>query len=92
MRVEQEETERTEILNFLLLCASCRVAQLSIGAGQNQPADPVTNSSLVEIDEQSNRNIQQLHIAQELGLVDRQDFLHGFGFYEHTSLYQNIES
>ena len=57
----------------------------------NQPADPVSNFLLMKIDEQPNRNVQQLHIAQKLGLVDCQDPLHGFGFNEYAAL-QHIES
>ena len=71
---------------------SAVIGQLSIGAGQNQPADPIGNFLLMKIDEQPNRDVQQLHVAQKLGLVDWQNFFHGFGFYEHTALYQNIES
>ena len=85
MRFEQEETERTEILNF---CHNGVVppGKSSVGTWQNQAADAVSNFLFVEIDEQPNRNIQQFHIAQELSLVDCQDFLYSFGFYEHTAL------
>jgi hypothetical protein len=46
----------------------------------------------MKIDEQSDGDVQQFHIAQELRLVDRQDFLHGLGFHEYATLHQQIEA
>lgn len=46
----------------------------------------------MEIDEQSDGDVQQFHVAQQLRLVDRQDFFHGLGFHEHATLDQQIEA
>jgi len=39
----------------------------------------------MEIDEQSDGDVQQFHVAQELRLVDWQDLFHGLGFQEHAA-------
>ena len=46
----------------------------------------------MEIDEKSDRDIQQFHVAQQLRLVDWQDLFHGLGFHEHAALDQQIEA
>jgi hypothetical protein len=46
----------------------------------------------MEIDEQSDRDVQQFHVAQQLRLVDWQDFFHGLGFHERATLHLQIEA
>ena len=38
---------------------------------------------LMEVDEQSKRDIQQFHVAWELCFVDGQNFLRGLCFHQH---------
>jgi hypothetical protein len=63
-----------------------------VRSGKNQPADSVGEFHLVEVDEQPDRNVEQLHVAQELSLVDRQDFLYSLCFHEHAAFHQDIEA
>lgn len=42
----------------------------------------------MEIDQKRQGNVQELHVTDDLGLVNRQDFLHGFEFQEQTALNQ----
>jgi len=49
----------------------------SVGSGEDQAVNAVTQFHLMEIDEQPKRDIQQFHVTQELRLVDRQHLLHG---------------
>jgi hypothetical protein len=71
---------------------SCGAAELPIGAGQNQPTDPVGNFSLVEIDQQPNREYLATSCSSRAAPCGLSGFSHSFGFYEHTALYQDIES
>jgi hypothetical protein len=43
----------------------------------------------MEIDEQSDGNVQQFHVAQQLRLVDWQHFFYGLGFHQHAALPAN---
>ena len=46
----------------------------------------------MEIDEQSDGDVQQFHVAQQLRLVDWPDLFHGLGFHQHATLDQQIEA
>ncbi len=46
----------------------------------------------MEIDEQSDGDVQQFHEAQQLHLVDWQDLFHGIRFPEHAAFHQQIEA
>ena len=57
------------VLRFLrlLLFKSLR----PIGAGQDEAMYPIDQFHLVKVDHQPDMDIQELHVAQKLGLVDR---------------------
>src|SRR6266542_1453298 len=40
---------------------------------KNQTTDPLNHSHLVKIDQQADRHVEQLHVTQELRLVDMQN-------------------
>jgi len=50
----------------------------SVGTRQNHPTQPITEFQLIEIDQQADRDIEELHVAEQLRLVDGKDFLDGF--------------
>src|ERR1700733_6560984 len=56
----------------------------SIRTGKHESGDAVGHAFHVEVDEQPERYIEQLHIAQELSLVDRQDLLNRLRLHEHA--------
>jgi hypothetical protein len=46
----------------------------------------------VKVKNETNGNVHQLHVAEELGLVDGQNLLHRLEFQQEAILNQNIES
>ena len=69
---EQEVTELTEksLSSPFSLFAPVEFCFSSVGSGQYQAVNTVGQFHLMEIDEQSKRDIQQFHVAQELCFVD----------------------
>ena len=63
-----------------------------VRSGQNQAADAVSDFHFVEVDEQTQWNIEQLHITQKFSFVDRQGFFDRLGFHEHAVLNQDVEA
>ena len=63
MCVEQDKTERTEILNFFASLGPV-VWSVIYWRRAESGANPISDLALVEIDEQPYRNIWQFHIAQ----------------------------
>ncbi len=53
---------------------------------------PSSKFHFVEIDNKSNGNIEQFHVTQQLSLVNRQNFPHGFQFQQQTIFNQNIKA
>jgi hypothetical protein len=56
-------------------------------AGQNHPVDAVHQFHFVEVDEQTDRDVEQLHVAQELCFVDGENWrmrLIGITYTLHT--------
>src|SRR5262245_50485809 len=64
----------------------------TIGPWQDQPHHSIGQLQLVKVDDQTKRNIQELHVTQELRFVDRQDFLDTFEFQQEATLSQNVEA
>ena len=56
------------------------VDSLQVGARKDQPRYTVGQFQSVEIDDQSKWNIKQLHVAEQLSLVDRQHLFNSFYF------------
>ena len=67
---EQEGTEETEKFSPLAQFAPVESSGSSVRVRKDKAMHTVGQFHLMEVDEQPNRDIQQLHIAQELGLVD----------------------
>jgi hypothetical protein len=88
---EQEVTEETEKFSPLAQFAPVESSGSSVRVRKDKAMHTVGQFHLMEVDEQPNRDIQQLHIAQELGLVDGQNFLHGFCFHQHTIFHEQIK-
>ena len=61
---------------------------LLIRTGKDHPHQAVGQFQLVEIDDQSHGNIQEFHVTEELGLVDRQNLLHTLEFQQEAILDQ----
>jgi len=45
----------------------------------------------MEVYEQPERHIKEFHVAQELGLVNRQNLLNRFGFHKNATFNQDVE-
>src|SRR5438128_1117142 len=93
LECEQEATEETEKqfyvdLRFLPL----NLVFSLVRSRQNQALDTVGYFHFVEINEQPDRNAEQLHVAQQLRLVNRENLLHSFGLYQHAAFDQQIET
>ena len=54
--------------------------------------DTVHQLKLMEVDEQADGNVQQFHIAEQLGLMDRQDVLDRFEFQQQAIFDQNVKA
>jgi len=54
--------------------------------------NPVDEFCRVEIDEQTNGDVEQLHVAKELRLMNRHNLIHGFQLEEETALNEKIEA
>ena len=64
-RRKQERTEKTEILISFSIPSFAPVKFVSgVGSGENQPTDAIGYFHLMEINQQSERHIKELHIAQ----------------------------
>jgi hypothetical protein len=64
---------------------------LSVRVRQQQPRDAIHQAEFVEVDNQAQGNVQELHMAYDLGLVDGQNLLHGFDFEQETAFRQQAE-
>ena len=62
-----------------------------VRAAQDEPRDAIDKLHFMEIDQQAEGNIQQLHVAQQLCLVDWQDGFDCLEFDEKTSVDEQIE-
>lgn len=85
--VSQEGTEETERLRI----GAVGGAALVICAGQDESVHSIDELERMEIDQQPHGHIKQLHVAQELGFVNRKDGLHGFDLDEGTTCNEHIE-
>jgi hypothetical protein len=68
------------------------ISASSTRSSKDQAGDPVCQALNVEVDHEPERHVEQFHVAEELRLVDRQDFLNGLGFNQQTAVYEQIES
>jgi hypothetical protein len=64
----------------------------AIRAGEHQTGHAVGQSYLMEIENQSERHVEQFYIAHELGLVDGYDLLDGFDFNQQAVLDKQVEA
>ena len=53
--------------------------------------DAVNEFYLMKVNEQSNRDIEQLHVAEKLDFVDGQHLLNRFELQQQAALHQDIE-
>src|SRR5262245_40872078 len=59
--------------SLLFLSFRRRSPESTIGPWQDQPHHSLGQLQLVKVDDQTKRNVQELHVTQELRFVDRQD-------------------
>ena len=48
--------------------------------------------NLMKIDQKANRNVEQFHIAQQLGFMDGQDFVNALQFEQQAVLDENVKA
>ena len=51
-----------------------------ISARQDEPVDAIHQFKLMKVDQEAYGDVQQFHVAEQLGLVNRQDLLDRFEF------------
>ena len=66
--------------------------RLFVGAGKHHPSDAIREFDLVKVNQQTERHIQQLHIAEKLGLMDWKNRLHGFDLHQQAIFNKDIEA
>ena len=64
----------------------------TVGAGKNHPVNAVSQFDFVEVDQQTKRHIEQFHVAKQLCLMNRQNFLHGLKFQQQAFFNKNIQA
>src|SRR6266851_6871789 len=80
------------LVRFLcLLLLSAAFPSSLVCSWKNQPANAVSDFHLVEIDQQTERHVQQFHVAQELRLVNRQNLFHRLRLHQYATLNQHIK-
>ena len=70
---------------------SQRSRRLNIRAIQDHASNSIHQFSLMKVDDQTKRDIEQLHVTQQLCLMDGEDVLDDFQFQQQAILYQNVE-
>ena len=58
---------------------------------EKQTRNTVGESDFVEVDQESQWDLQQLHVADELRLMNRRDFPHSLQLYQQTRFDQDVE-
>ena len=61
-------------------------------AAQGEASDSVFQHGVVKVDKQSDGRIEQLHVAEELGDMDREDFFHRLGLDDEAPVYIEIQA
>jgi hypothetical protein len=64
---------------------------LSVRAWQCEANDTIRELHHIEVYQQTDRNVHELHVAQELRLMNREEPLSRFALHQDTTLDQNIE-
>jgi hypothetical protein len=64
----------------------------TVGPGKDHARYPIRQLGLVKVQNQPDRNIQQLHVAEDLSLVDGQYFLSALEFQQQAILHQDVET
>ena len=54
--------------------------------------DAIHQLKFMEVDQQANGDVEQFHVAEQLGLVDRQYLLDRFEFEQQAAFDQNVET
>ncbi len=52
----------------------------------------ISQFNFVEVDQQAKRHIEQFHVAKQLCLMNRQNFLHGLKFQQQAFFNKNIQA
>ena len=81
---EDFEQEGEEDWRVESLCSLARAAK-------SQPRNSVDETQFVEVDEESYRHVQELHVAQQLGLVDWKNPLDCLCFDQDATFHQHVE-
>src|SRR5205807_4586570 len=75
-RSQARELDKAFVV-FVFFCSDFRrrSPESTIGLGQNHPRHAIGQLHLVKVDDKAKRNVQELHITQELCFVDWQNLL-----------------
>jgi hypothetical protein len=83
-RFEQEITEETESKSSVSSVHSLHSFQ--VGSWEDQPRSTIGQLEDIEINDQTQGDVEQLHVAEQLCLMDRVDCFDSFGFNEQALL------
>ena len=62
-----------------------------IRSGKHQPRNTIGQFFNIEVDQQSDRHIHQLHVTQQLRLVNGMNFLDGLCFNEKAGIHERVK-
>ncbi|HEY5707747.1 MAG TPA: hypothetical protein VIS96_19465 [Terrimicrobiaceae bacterium] len=77
---------------FASFCSKWSFVLSTVGAGKNHSVNAISQFNFVEVDQQTKRHIEQFHVAKQLRLMDRQNFLHGLKFQQQAFFTKNIQA
>jgi hypothetical protein len=65
---------------------------LATGAWEHEAVDAVNEAKFVEVDEQAEGDVHELHVTHQLGLVDRENLRDDFELNEEAVIHQQIQA
>ncbi len=77
---------------FASFCSKWSFVLSTVGAGKNHSVNAISQFNFVEVDQQAKRHIEQFHVAKQLRLMNRQNFLHGLKFQQQAFFNKNIQA
>lgn len=91
--VQQEATEETET-SAPLSAPFFPVHELlsQVRAREHQPRDTISDSLLVEVDDQSQGHVEQLHVTEKLGLVNGLNLFNGLALNKNAALHEHVKA
>jgi hypothetical protein len=78
-------------IDFSLLEVDVGGSIVFVGAWKDEAMDAVDQAEGVEVDDEAQRGVEELHVAEKLGFVDREDFSDCFQFEDEAVVDDYVE-